>query len=107
MAFSLLFALPGTPMFVAGDEIGMGENLELSGRAAARLPMQWTAAEPNGGFSEADPGDLITPVLTRGPFGIEHVNVEDQQQDKDSFLNWVRMFIQTRTTWHPRMPIYK
>src|SRR5690606_26118743 len=51
LAFSLLFALPGAPLFIAGDELGMGENLALPERDAARLPMQWTAEEPNGGFS--------------------------------------------------------
>jgi maltose alpha-D-glucosyltransferase / alpha-amylase len=30
MAYSLLFSLPGTPLFMYGDEIGMGEDLSLS-----------------------------------------------------------------------------
>jgi len=96
LAFSLIFALPGTPMFVAGDEIGMGDNLALDGRDAARLPMQWSANEPNGGFSEAGVDSLITPVLKDGPFGIRHVNVEDQREDDASFLNWVRAVIRLR-----------
>lgn len=96
LAFSLLFAMPGTPMFVAGDEIGMGENLDLPRREAARLPMQWSGSMPNGGFSEADPGNLVTPVLTDGPFGIPRVNVEDEQGNPESFLHWVRHLIRTR-----------
>ena len=42
LAFSLLFTLPGTPMFQYGDEIGMGDNLSLPERECARTPMQWS-----------------------------------------------------------------
>jgi trehalose synthase len=41
MAWSLLFSLPGTPVLLYGDEIGMGENLDLPGRMAVRTPMEW------------------------------------------------------------------
>lgn len=93
LAFGLLFALPGLPLIMAGDEIGIGENLDLPDRDAVRLPMQWTADGPNGGFSDGHPGDLVTPVLTDGPFGVERVNVEDERDDPDSFLNWMRRLI--------------
>lgn len=96
LAFSLIFAFPGTPMFVAGDEIGMGDNLSLPGREAARLPIQWSADAPNAGFSDAYPNEVITPVLTEGPFSNEHVNIEDQRSDNGSFLNQVRALIQLR-----------
>jgi maltose alpha-D-glucosyltransferase/alpha-amylase len=96
LAFSLMFALPGAPVVLAGDEIGMGENLDLPGRDAARLPMQWSADEPNGGFSDADPGDLVAPVLEDGPFGIERINVESQRKESDSFLHWIRNLIAVR-----------
>ncbi|HEU6442455.1 MAG TPA: alpha-amylase family protein, partial [Microvirga sp.] len=49
-AFSLMFALPGTPVLWYGDEIGMGEDLSLQERNSVRTPMQW-ADEPNAGFS--------------------------------------------------------
>ena len=32
LAYSLLFSLPGTPLICYGEEIGMGENLELPER---------------------------------------------------------------------------
>lgn len=96
LAFGLMFAVPGIPLVMAGDEIGMGENLDLPERDAARLPMQWTPERPNGGFSDANPDALVTPVLTDGPFGIEHVNVQDQQRDDGSFLNWMRRLIAVR-----------
>jgi maltose alpha-D-glucosyltransferase/alpha-amylase len=91
-----MFALPGAPVVLAGDEIGMGENLDLPGRDAARLPMQWSADEPNGGFSDADPSALVAPVLEDGPFGIERINVESQRKESDSFLHWIRNLIAVR-----------
>ena len=33
MAYSLLFSLPGTPVLFYGEEIGMGENLDIAGPA--------------------------------------------------------------------------
>lgn len=96
LAFSLLFAMPGTPMILTGDEIGMGENLDLPEREAARLPIQWTSEKPNGGFSDAAPENLITPVLTEGPFGVEQVNVDKERADEDGFLHWVRNLITIR-----------
>ena len=42
MAYSLMFALPGTPTLFYGEEIGMGENLDVDDRLAVRTPMQWT-----------------------------------------------------------------
>src|SRR4029078_8679648 len=43
LAFTLLFSLPGTPVMLYGDEIGMGDLLSLPERECARTPMQWTA----------------------------------------------------------------
>ena len=44
MVYSLMFSLPGTPVLFYGEEIGMGENLDIDGRLAVRTPMQWTGA---------------------------------------------------------------
>jgi maltose alpha-D-glucosyltransferase/alpha-amylase len=52
LALALTMALPGTPVLLYGDEIGMGEDLSLPGRLAVRNPMQWSAG-PGGGFSTA------------------------------------------------------
>ena len=88
MAYALQFSLPGTPVIRYGDEIGMGEDLRLPERNAIRTPMQWTSGT-NGGFSAARrKRDLRRPVIDHGDFGIEHVNVEDQQSDPDSLLGW-------------------
>ena len=51
LALALTMALPGTPVLMYGDEIGMGEDLSLPGRLAVRNPMQWSD-QPGGGFSD-------------------------------------------------------
>ncbi len=56
MVYSLLFSLPGTPVLFYGEEIGMGENLEIEGRMSVRTPMQWSDGS-NGGFSNRIPRD--------------------------------------------------
>ena len=94
-AFSLLFTLPGAPLLVYGDEIGMGEDLSLPERESVRTVMQWTA-DRNGGFSTADPARLVSPVVERGPFGYRKVNVADQERNPDSFLRWMQNAIRTR-----------
>lgn len=43
LAYSLQFAMPGTPVLRYGEEIGVGENLSLPGREALRTPMQWVS----------------------------------------------------------------
>src|SRR5215208_5734580 len=40
MAYSLMFSLPGTPVLFYGEEVGMGECLEIPGRLSVRSPMQ-------------------------------------------------------------------
>ncbi|MDQ3525022.1 MAG: alpha-amylase family protein, partial [Chloroflexota bacterium] len=74
MAYSVLFSLPGAPMVYYGEEIGMGEQMELDGRMSVRAPMQWTPGE-SGGFSSAPVKDLVRPILTEGEHGVEKVNV--------------------------------
>ncbi len=52
LAYSLMFTMPGTPVLLYGEEIGMGENLALDERNATRTPMQ-RSGEQNAGFSKA------------------------------------------------------
>jgi trehalose synthase len=91
MVYSLLFSLPGTPVLFYGEEIGMGENLELGGRAAVRTPMQWSN-EPSGGFSNADAAEL-TSRTPSGDYGPDRVNVMQQRHDRDSLLNFMKLLI--------------
>ena len=94
MAYSLLFSLPGTPVLFYGEEIGMGENLDVPGRVSVRTPMQWTDGS-NGGFSTARPSRLRRPVV-EGQFGPLAVNVAAQRRDPESLLNWMERVIRRR-----------
>ncbi|GAA1061138.1 alpha-amylase family protein [Agromyces bracchium] len=91
MVYSLLFALPGTPVLFYGEEIGMGENGEQEKRQAVRTPMQWTGGR-NGGFSRAAPGRLAASPPADG-YAPEHVSVEAQMHDPDSLLAAIRGFV--------------
>ncbi|MEV0943072.1 alpha-amylase family protein [Micromonospora wenchangensis] len=94
LAYALQFSLRGTPVLRYGEEIGMGENLALDGRDAIRTPMQWSYKE-NGGFSTADPEKLIRPVIDKGDFGYQKVNVTAQRADSTSLLAWFERMIRT------------
>ena len=94
MAYSLLFSLPGTPVLFYGEEVGMGENLAVEGRAAVRTPMQWSD-EPGAGFSTAEPDTFPAP-LAEGEYGPLAVNVADQRRDPESLLNWFERLIRRR-----------
>jgi maltose alpha-D-glucosyltransferase/alpha-amylase len=87
LAYSLQLSMPGTPVIRYGEEIGMGENLELPEREAIRTPMQWDDT-PDAGFSSADPEQLVAPVIDFGPYGYQHVNVMAQRLDPNSLLTW-------------------
>lgn len=94
LAYSLLFALPGTPTLFYGEEIGMGEDLEADGRMAVRSPMQWSDGV-NGGFSTASPRSLVQRVVPDG-YGPEYINVGDQRHDPGSMFCFMRTLIATR-----------
>ena len=93
LAYSLLLTLPGTPVLRYGDEIAMGDDLDLPERNCARTTMQWSA-EPNGGFTTAERAEV--PVIAAGPYGYEHVNVAAQRRDPQSFLNWLERMCRMR-----------
>jgi maltose alpha-D-glucosyltransferase/alpha-amylase len=93
LAYSLMFALPGTPVMRYGDEIGMGDNLDLPERDAVRTPMQWSDA-PQAGFS--DHADTVHPLIDRGEFSYKTINVAAQRRDGDSLLNWTARMIRLR-----------
>ena len=93
LAYSLMCTLPGTPVIRYGDEIGMGDDLSLPERNCARTPMQWSM-EAHAGFTlSARPA---SPVIDRGPYGFEHVNVAKQRRDPESLLNWTERIIRMR-----------
>ena len=92
---SLLFSMPGTPVIYYGDEIGMGDNVYLGDRNSVRTPMQWNGST-NAGFSTADPEHLWLPLISNAVYGYQSVNVESQQRNPTSLLNWTRRLIEVR-----------
>jgi maltose alpha-D-glucosyltransferase/alpha-amylase len=89
-----MLALPGTPVMWQGDEIGMGERLDLPERAAVRTPMQWSD-ERHGGFSRTE-GDLLRPMAEDGPLGRRETSVADQRGRPGSLLERVREMVRVR-----------
>ncbi|MFC1901454.1 maltose alpha-D-glucosyltransferase [Chloroflexota bacterium] len=92
---SLLFSLPGTPVIYYGDEIGMGDNFYLGDRNGVRTPMQWSS-ERNAGFSRANPQRLYLPPIIDPEYHYEAINVENQLNNTDSLLWWMKRIISLR-----------
>ncbi|WP_109512976.1 maltose alpha-D-glucosyltransferase [Pseudomonas ovata] len=92
---SMLLSMPGTPTLYYGDELGMGDNIYLGDRDGVRTPMQWSI-DRNGGFSRADPASLVLPPIMDPLYGYQSVNVETQDADPHSLLNWTRRMLAVR-----------
>jgi len=99
LANSLLLTLTGSPVIYYGDEIGMGDNIELEDRDGVRTPMQWSI-DPNAGFSQAPPDALYAPVIDDETFGYRQVNVAAQRCDCRSLLTRMREMLAVRKA-HP------
>jgi maltose alpha-D-glucosyltransferase / alpha-amylase len=93
LAYSLMFTLPGTPVIRYGDELGVGDNLDLPERNCARTPMQWSS-EPQGGFTKSDKPN--NPVIDEGPYGFQRINAADQRRHPESMLNWTERIMRMR-----------
>ncbi len=92
---ALLLSMPGTPVLYYGDEIGMGDNIHLGDRDGVRTPMQWSP-DRNGGFSRGDPAALTLPPIMDPIYGYQSVNVEAQENDAHSLLNWTKRMLAVR-----------
>jgi trehalose synthase len=92
LLYSLLFTLPGSPVLLYGEEIGLGDDQRVEGRGAVRVAMQW-APGPKAGFTTGDPA---VPLVGDGPFGPDRVNVATQRRDPESLLNWMERAIRAR-----------
>ena len=88
---SLLFTLPGSPILYYGDEIGMGDNLNLPDRNGVRTPMQWDNS-PNAGFSTGKPFS----ELVKGDLGYQQTNVASQLNDPSSLFRCIKRMIAIR-----------
>jgi len=91
----ILMSLPGTPIIYYGDEIGMGDNVNLGDRNGVRTPMQWDGGW-NGGFSAADPEALYSPLMLNPVYGYQAVNVQSQKRFEHSLLSWMKRIIRAR-----------
>ncbi|HWR15013.1 MAG TPA: alpha-glucosidase [Terriglobales bacterium] len=108
---ALYLTLRGTPILYYGEEIGMENNdpkrredvqdpigrlgwPQKRGRDGERTPMQWNASK-NAGFSEAKPWNPVGPRYAQ-------YNVEAEQKDPASILNWYRKIISLRSK-HPAL----
>jgi trehalose synthase len=92
LVYSLLFALPGTPVLLYGEELGMGDDPGVEGRGSVRVAMQWDGGA-GGGFTAARPR---VPLVEGGEFGCRRVNVADQRRDPGSLLNWTERLVRRR-----------
>jgi maltose alpha-D-glucosyltransferase / alpha-amylase len=93
LAYSLLFTLPGTPVIRYGDELGMGDDLSLEERNAARTVMQWSR-DRHAGFTTA--ARMKGHAIASGPYGYREINAESQRRDPQSMLNWTERIIRMR-----------
>jgi maltose alpha-D-glucosyltransferase/alpha-amylase len=94
LCYSMMFGLPGTPVLWYGEEIGMGELLALKERQSVRTPMQWSD-ELHGGFTRGGEKP-VKPLVDKGVFSYERVNVASQRLDPESLLNWIERLIRLR-----------
>jgi glycosidase len=89
--FTMLFSMPGVPFLYYGDEIGMRyfpdwpKKEGAMWRGGCRTPMQWNSTA-GAGFSTASEEEFYLP-LDPDP---QRPNVETQEKDEDSLLNFVR-----------------
>ncbi|WP_233265338.1 alpha-amylase family glycosyl hydrolase [Leifsonia sp. AG29] len=99
MTMSLLQALPGVPLLMAGQELGVGDDLTVEGRAASRTTMQWDDSRW-GGFTTAEDSPLTLPAQSGGPLGFASVNARDQERDPASLLQLTRRVVALRRELH-------
>ncbi|MBQ5947196.1 alpha-glucosidase [Massilia sp. ST3] len=109
LVLAMQLSLKGTPCLYQGDELALPEAdvpyellqdpygitfwPEFKGRDGCRTPMPWTAEAPNAGFTSGKPW---LPVAEPH----RAANVEAQDKDPDSMLNFQRRFI----AWRRGMP---
>jgi maltose alpha-D-glucosyltransferase/alpha-amylase len=88
LANSLLFTLPGSPIIYYGDEIGLGDSIDLPDRNGLRAPMQWDDSI-NAGFTTGKP---FTEFI-KGELDYHKINVASQVADNNSLLHLISRMI--------------
>lgn len=94
MAWAALLSLGQVPVIRYGEEIGLGDCLELPERNAVRMPMHWHNG-PGAGFTD-EPRHAWRAPPADGPYGYRTVNVEAQRATPGSLLLRVRELLQQR-----------
>ena len=89
MAAASYLLLPGTPFIYYGEEIGMASSNALSGDAALRTPMSWTADAK--GFSTATPFRALSA-------NVNSQNVTQQLSDNNSLYQHYKQLLALRNT---------
>jgi maltose alpha-D-glucosyltransferase / alpha-amylase len=95
LMYNIVFSQPGTPIINYGEEIGMGDDLDLEGRTAVRTIMQWEES-PHAGFTLPTTSTLCKPLISGGDYSYKHINVQTQLSDPGSLLNWMVRLINAR-----------
>ena len=91
LAAATYLLLPGTPFIYYGEEIGMAASATLTGDPKLRTPMSWTGDTARAGFTTGLPyRGLSANVATQ--------NVQSQQSQADSLLNFYKSMIGLRNT---------
>jgi len=97
LVFAFILTMPAVPFIYYGDEIAMRHKRDLPSkeggysRTGSRTPMQWDSGK-NAGFSSSSADKLYLPFGT----GYKKLNVEYQQQNRQSLLNKVRQLTALR-----------
>ena len=81
--------LPGTPFIYYGEEIGMAGAASLSGDAALRTPMSWTADATRAGFTTGTPYRALSANVTTN-------NAAAQEADPLSIYGFYRALLALR-----------
>jgi maltose alpha-D-glucosyltransferase/alpha-amylase len=98
LAYALLLSLPGTPVLYYGDEIGMGDNVDLPDRDGLRTPMQWDGHTYGRVSVEAQtsvPGSLLEQVrrliaVRQRQDALQHGDIDFLPTGHPSVLAFVR-----------------
>lgn len=82
---------PGTPFIYYGEEIGQAGVPGLAGDLPLRSPMSWTGDATTAGFTTGAPFRPVAPNAATN-------NVQAQQADPASLLNFYRAMLKLRNT---------
>ena len=94
---AVILGLPGAPFLYYGDEIGMGDHLDLPDRDGVRTPMQWNDG-PNAGFSTAPSSLLTRPIVTEPGYDPSVRSVSVEARDPRSLLVRLRTLLGVRNS---------